>query len=824
MSTESHNYSNDEVVAACALSWLSVHWFDASGRECRSIAQLVLQRSTTTRSSLDERQLLELQRTVLLEMGDDTKSKIRNAVAKAMMQALDDGYKQMLEECDALEFVELKKSRDSWIAFLKRWWLDSESAAMDLAQKLHPEVWQGPEAQQEQDGGSLGRCLTNVVRPWLKHLEVAWWTGRGSEDGVARIGGERVAELSEGVGARYFEKLSRVLESDIQGKEATASVVRKVRLLVDGTTHHESQRSESVPSREIEDALTLVEGILKSLEPAKGKEDPANPLMSEFEMLSSWIPWAAPLTRRVRLSQWTPFVLATLPILLALVVNVFAVRAGTAAVRVTAEGILPLDVLARTAQNGEQFNFGWVKTYGYVAELSHTFFYLLLAPIFIFAGDRFLRHAWYAIQVLHLQRRADGVRRISAVSGIRRQLDPKRWGCKPPAEIETPALAELWSWIAGFNRWSLLILLTAPIFCVWLGISREWAAIQQQQRAEELRLGYIQAPWTKKQVDALNAKLPHEEWRAFPKFLKDAIVSEFRKALPSAVAYSDLTDSGRRLVKWPGVTPTGTVANTRFQAGDFAIKTEELERLLVGQKQSVFTLHVDGNIGNDEPGWDYWAFFIVAVSGEALFHAAVAWLSFKAILWLLIVFVLLPGRPKGRFRFNLDMEDSTFRYGLAPVHAPYNWIMLMILVGASAFFLNQWSNAAKGTWLTQVSFDDGVGQILILVSYAVPLFVVLLGPIVIFALKVSKEKATVIQKMEESGVEAAKVGVARDQATWPRNDKMFLKMLTAAGTLVVLLGASKLPLPKEAKSYLDLTARIEGVMNSCAEYLLGNWR
>jgi hypothetical protein len=541
-----------------------------------------------------------------------------------------------------------------------------------------------------------------------------------------------------------------------------------------------------------------------------------NPFLSEFRIVARLLPFTAKPLNFLSRSRQTLFFLAATPALMAVLINAFAIPAGCAIIKFEVAGAL----LLRTGTKPYSFELNFSRLFGYFPELSHTFFYLILAPAFIIFGGTFIASTWDALSLLQSQRNSKNQRRLGRDEKQRSKGPFSMWGCAPPDALTNEAQRDLYAWIASMNRWFALLLILLPVACLYINASREWRSVKAQENGDKIRLGYIQGPW----LDAQSAKLAtlsmRQQWDAFPEPFKRSILKSLCDDLPQAINYEFLPPKLREALRWPGVIhPDEATAVDRYKNRNFFIASEAFDAFLDTQT-GVLKATVSRGNGGHQLDWHYWTFFTVLVIGESLFHALAGWLLLKALLWLWVVFLLLPGKPRGRYRFTLDYSDDTFRYGLAPIHEPYNWIMAMILLGAFTYFLNQMSNSVKGTGWQQIPTDDALGQLLIFSLYLVPLAVMMLGPISIFDLKVSREKSKAVRALEEANAAPKIIETARSQMTWPRHDKMFNRMLMATLSVVILLNASVLPIPKEAKAILDLSQHIESGVNYVSEYLL----
>jgi len=485
-----------------------------------------------------------------------------------------------------------------------------------------------------------------------------------------------------------------------------------------------------------------------------------------------------------------------LPTLSATVIMFLASLAGTHAIEICfrAEPLIAV---------GVQGILDVRHLYGYVPELAHAFFYLFVAPILIFAAFRFLSSADAALRSLTYQQRLVG----KPCNGVR-------------------------SSVAARNRNFFLFLpLAFLLLALGYNLSRELKSYHANAVGSSHTLGYVQAPFVQSWINHFNQGTNQQRWDKFPSAtLRKEFVKGLEEKLDETV-YENLLSPVKASLKWRG-NPTKERKEELYGARKYSI---DVPALLTAGKSSIVASVRGGPKSQRQSFW-FWLFLVTLMVCESIFHAFAVWIVFKTAFWLWVVYGMLPPHRSESQSFRLlpRFNDSTCRYGLGPLYAPYNWIVLLPLTGALGFSLNQISNEAKGTSAilgVMPGFFAGQGGILILV---VIVFIALaFGPMWLFSQKMANSKRRYLRYCEKMMArhhrDPRKVQMfqerselASEQSAWPSKDPQFKRIgiFAVAFILLPLVAAKSLPIPAQMQQASTITDFLKTCVDSIAQTML----
>jgi hypothetical protein len=184
-------------------------------------------------------------------------------------------------------------------------------------------------------------------------------------------------------------------------------------------------------------------------------------------------------------------------------------------------------------------------------------------------------------------------------------------------------------------------------------------------------------------------------------------------------------------------------------------------------------------------------FLVLALGHQIAFYTLAFWMAGKIFLFF---FVLLQAflrtgstRPRG-IHLRLKFDDHEQRFGLRALDAVYDSVLIMVLIAVIGVFL-QWDNNFKAT-ASSVQTQGGVGRMvsgglpggIILCIAVLPMawFRVLVNGVWtrhILQLIDAAERAEVAGNTRSADEIRAKISLAREQRTWPRNDRLFVALM-----------------------------------------------
>ena len=411
--------------------------------------------------------------------------------------------------------------------------------------------------------------------------------------------------------------------------------------------------------------------------------------------------------------------------------------------------------------------------FGYLVEMSHAFFYLLLAPVFFVISERFLGNVW------------DAVWNTSHATDER------------PIRLKGNDDGQIIGGLSTANRRYFRFLLPGfAAMLVGFGVLNEASSyINNSRRAVDL--GYIQVPFIRQWQTNFNYSVAVED-NLIPGPTRTGVERSLRIFLANTPA--GMASNWDSVIDVPGLLKaTSGQKREALKTGAFQInlKAALARRILSIQAGSV------------SPGFEssrkrlHGIFGILLVIFEGLFHAFLVWILLKIGLWISLVYRWLPLSADQAERFELDFADGQCKYGLPELYKTYNDITLLLIIGSIGLTLNYFSNSEKNTW----AFQSGNlfafwGQVLIVLIVAAGLAMLVFGPMYLFhrrlrsltgiqvkKLAMERRKCSELQSERESEecrqTQDDRMQRALAQRPWPAKDPYFKKLVVL--TLVFLI-------------------------------------
>jgi hypothetical protein len=420
-----------------------------------------------------------------------------------------------------------------------------------------------------------------------------------------------------------------------------------------------------------------------------------------------------------------------------------------------------------------------LHVYGYMVELAHGLFYLVLAPVFMVLGFMFVRAAHNSVDELSTAAR----------------LVPRGAGASPLAVI------------GRRNRWFAVIPFIALVLTFGINLYHELSSFYQVRDGTSFDLGYMQAPFLAGWVKHFNGLKTDSERLKFIRGMR--IYDDLERDVTR-----NITSSNHEA--WtPFVSPLGNLAvPAAVDLGTFRPKLDDaVEKGMISLE--AVDEKVDGvrKVGPnlDTMSWTaYWLFFYSVITVEACFQAFAVWLVVKILFWLITIYRCLPEATDKKLKINPNVLDLRYRFGLSALDKPYNIYAALLLIGATVSAFNYSSNSEKATSvLSHGNFSAYLGQILIALLILVAA-AGMLGPMALFASRMKKVKdaeiawrnkeLAEIQKLQNQDLASADPAAAgrvtariiriadldqqiiliEGQRTWPHNNAVFKWLMAAA--------------------------------------------
>jgi len=452
--------------------------------------------------------------------------------------------------------------------------------------------------------------------------------------------------------------------------------------------------------------------------------------------------------------------------------------ANANAMRLTIEATISSDTGASVSERVYQ-------DFGYLIEATHGLYYLVIAPIFVLLAARFIRFA------------SEGLTSLQSKGRF--------------IEMGNNSTHQLWA----LNRRVVRpLLLTVVPLSALIGIGLEVSRLQKNNTGERNDLGYMQAPYFDGWIEQFNDDKTSREKKLDTLF---KLKSGSALALAFEARMKDVQSS-----QWTNITEKHGDAVNRLRAavaGDGTPVSLRADRHL--------PLYVRPAKWNSRP---FLLFFIGVLLVEGCFHAFVAWMAIKVLLWLYVLYDALPGSRRRHGRLIPDCKDDSKYFGLASLNSGYNALVAMVLIGVTTGVLNFKSNSEKGTIVGPGQGVAFAGQGLIWVVALVTFVALVCGPLWFFGHKMKSERARSLRELEakaeslrsnitpksKDAVAAELRAIENDftlvegQVTWPKHNRMFIILLslTTGAFLVPVVLWFALPekgdVAKQAEAYVVL--------------------
>ena len=435
--------------------------------------------------------------------------------------------------------------------------------------------------------------------------------------------------------------------------------------------------------------------------------------------------------------------------------------------------------------------------YGYFGEFNHGFFYLVVAPTFVWLALQFCRQVGQSVQEM-LRTGLIKEKEAGAVEGFIRKINNDSW--------------------------------RVLIFCLFvtsfLNIITEYGSLWRLDHFQEVNrdtpgatpfdwseIGYVQTPYLTQWVNIYNERSDGDRVEAitgksFNSQLGSRLASQLLfKAKFSHLNLSSLEQQGL-LISNQAVDPQFTSFNLNGAA-----------------KVGMVTLTAETPCASPTYGWRrliaFHLFLFLALLMESIFQGFGGWVVFKMGVFVYLMYNLLPHRGSKQFEICPWLDDSERHFGMDAAFGLYNLIALTISVGSS-FLLLQGMNTldARDGALAFPALQ--ILQVLGLIAVACALLILLAGPAILFRGQLRTLQDNRLRVLEQRLGKAAdgdrpknrkalieEIRLIKSQTTWPRADAAFLA--TVAFSLVCLVFPFP-PLfglaPNDAQNWVSLAERI----------------
>lgn len=509
----------------------------------------------------------------------------------------------------------------------------------------------------------------------------------------------------------------------------------------------------------------------------------------------------------------------------------------------------------------------WWK--GYLGDLNHGFFYLIIMPLclvllwhFFEAADKSLREV---------------------------------------ASNESDQIADL---VSMENKDAFRGSRPLIFWLVLLLIAWNWLQIDRSLASSSVRIGSVKCVgYTEREFFHLFAeKFEHATTLQKMHMIKDN--AELNKQFKIDMHRKLLSEKNAQVAHWgkcltaSGQALTPDDAIRRYKLGEPV--DMDLEK---AAEEHLFELNLRCNAQelDDDQKKQHFAFLVLIVILEGSCHAIGIWALLKFLFWLRTVWCLLPqeNRPtEGRFqkfvacilctgdlfwriyiasvslsvlrivaqflrtvwryafsiasickglqysakpKFSIvpNFEDESLAYGMKPLYSTYN-LILYILVSVGFVVLTQWINNINSGLIVanELSFQKST-SIFLMLSVGTGVVAIFLGPILLFGKRMESLKQQKIKKLKKQMAKSDLLGeftrdefnekleLIRKQQTWPKNDRYFQGALGLALILCIspfalnFIEVKSLPGMDDLNKIIDAHTLLKAKVDSICESRYG---
>lgn len=442
---------------------------------------------------------------------------------------------------------------------------------------------------------------------------------------------------------------------------------------------------------------------------------------------------------------------------------------------------IPFSYLSEPARDAESGKA--VLIYGYIPQLNHAIFYLLIAPIGVYVALLFIESVNEGFESLR------GSSRLAASAG-----DPLNAISASNERLFSPK-----GWVGPT---------IIGLVMIFLNLGREAVYFLPSVRENSHKIGFTQAL----DLDQWLSNYNEPDKSSAERYVMVESISEIS---------TQITNHIRSAVKYRvshGPTPEKIQIDYWFNEGGIIEKKpadHNLSALTDPSLEIDLQKAIKGGalrLGEGAQGFgsakrgtsEVFYFYLFAFSShlyEGVFHGFCVWLVLKIIWFLFLVRSFLRGTHRD-CSLEVKLLDDYRAFGLRALHPSYNLISWLILIAAAAGFLVFYSNTANGTYIRlSPGLDSGIvasiGQILIVSLSVIVLFVLVYGPILTFIIPLRALQSRAIQTRRRSNLELidnlrlatdeternkiraeieandGEIQIISEQTTWPKGSKSF---------------------------------------------------
>jgi hypothetical protein len=464
---------------------------------------------------------------------------------------------------------------------------------------------------------------------------------------------------------------------------------------------------------------------------------------------------------------------------------------------------------------------------GYLLELNHGLFYLVLAPFFVAIAASFVSFAGRGLVNLercgYLSAQLDG-QPVTIRTAI---------GRRPVSKVTFLFHFPIWSWcligVASINYFHAL----------------DWCRARDFPINNDL--GYMQAPFALKWVSSFNSKVDSTaRWATIsttemePRFVVD--LSSWLETHWSALDPEDRES-------W---APAIRVNGDRLQSEFPPVRLESHITLDAGYAVSKGLVQfANASLSNPEKSTrsrtaDYWLFFALSNAMEGAWVGFCTWAGFKIFWWLAMlgagifrsgigmqadrrksarhyIGAFLEQISSVQFRLEPLFEDPRKQFGLSELAEAYNRIAALLAIGATVCFLAWFSNNVKSHpfsssatgWYVMLIAEVFVGGAFTYATLILfPGWLYDRRDLFLQELRTLSRRSNTDDRLE---VERRK-GLVCEQATWPKADATFNRLMLMTVAFVVLPWCLMFStVPTEVQRLLNVTVGCEKLVVWVAE-------
>ncbi|MCA9803871.1 MAG: hypothetical protein KC777_17995 [Cyanobacteria bacterium HKST-UBA02] len=466
---------------------------------------------------------------------------------------------------------------------------------------------------------------------------------------------------------------------------------------------------------------------------------------------------------------------------------------------------------------------------GYLGEINHGFFYLLIAPLCFLTLYRFFVRADESLYRLKNRGLVDNETVEHVKARNKRLFSPLT--CLAPRvkrDIKNQQLKGILVQSLGF-QW---LLWTPIVVMTYFNFNREISSIDSKPvtTGHSKAIGYIQVPrfhnWKKRFVSGdTDMRLQMiKEVSALDAGLKRSIERRMQ----------EMTDAQPVFQAWVRAGATIRSDGTKISVSELPLSREDKQQLRVNLASAVrsgllrFNLKTNAReLSNYELFIHQW-FVRVLLVLESTFHGLAIFVVFKVLFWIVSIGLLLPRWKDQKHVIQVVFDDPAHYYGMQPLNAAYNEVIYLIIFACFVFVSMYNNNLGKGLILQTSSIEQtAISAFLTAAFIVIVIAVIALGPMYLYsthmkAIKTRREDElyAVLSSDKDKKLSLETLERLEQQETWPKHDPHFLRAFLLAFALLAVpvflqFGSSiSIPIPREVEAAASVEGQIQRIINA----------